>query len=191
MVLAYGSSECLFISANDCLDKIPINVGKVLPCTKVRIVNLVTGRPVNGPRECGEIQFSGNCIFREYYHNPDETNSSMTVDGWYRSGDLGFFDEHHNLHLCERIKEIIKFKGWSVFPADIEQFLLQHEAISCTVVVPVKHIHYNQVPRAYVVLKKDYQITVEQLHQYINGISTIIIIISFSQFNCFSFIESL
>nr|XP_027205762.1 4-coumarate--CoA ligase 2-like [Dermatophagoides pteronyssinus] len=164
---AYGSTECIFISANNRLDRIPDNVGKVLGCYQMKLIDLVTKDTITLPGKSGEICITGSSLFREYFNNPEETKLAIDDEGWFHTGDVGQLDEEGNLKIVDRIKELIKFKHFSVFPADIECCLMSHSAVKEIVVVPVKHREYYQVPRAYVIFKND-QISIKELEEFAN-----------------------
>lgn len=166
---AYGSTETLYISANDNLDKIPETVGKVFPSFNIKILDLETKQEITAPNQTGEICLSGKCVFRSYFKNSAETMKAIDSDGWYHTGDIGCLTDNGELIICDRIREIIKFFGWTVSPANIECFLIKHESILKAVVVPVKHVKYNQVPRAYIEINKDCPINIEQIHQFVNN----------------------
>ncbi|OTF74005.1 AMP dependent CoA ligase-like protein, partial [Euroglyphus maynei] len=164
---AYGSTECLFISSSDRLDRIPDNVGKVLGCYRMKLLDLVTKEVITLPGKSGEICITGSSMIKEYYKNPEETKRAIDEEGWFHTGDVGQLDDEGNLKIVDRIKEVIKCNGFSVFPADIECCLMNHSAVKQVVVVPVKHREYYQVPRAYVIIKDD-QITIDELKAFAN-----------------------
>ncbi|KAH9421158.1 hypothetical protein DERP_010099 [Dermatophagoides pteronyssinus] len=163
---AYGCTECLFVSIGIKSD----NVGKPLPSFELKLIDIVTKNELakNSSEQTGEICLRGPCRFREYYGKPDETKMAIDNDGWFHTGDVGFIDNDGCLHITDRIKEMIKYKSWSVFPAEIESFFMQHNDVTGVVVVGVKHKEYYEVPRAYVSIKSESSITVEQLQQYAN-----------------------
>lgn len=165
--LAYGCTECLYISIGVSSQ----NVGKPLPSFQLKLINNLTKNELtnSSSEQLGEICIRGTSRFREYYGRPDETKKAIDNDGWFHTGDVGFIDNNGCLHITDRIKEIIKYKGWSVFPAEIELFLMTHDDVIGVVVVGVKHNEYNEVPRAYVTVKSESSITEEQLHQFVNG----------------------
>ena len=99
-----------------------------------------------------------------------ETAKSVDSEGWFHTGDVGFIDDNHELNITDRIKELIKFRGFSVYPVALESFLSTHDAVKCSVVVGVKHKLYENVCRAYVLLKPDStNVTAEDLIQYANS----------------------
>jgi 4-coumarate--CoA ligase len=117
---------------------------------------------MSGTHECppgqeGEICLRGPNIFKGYYQNAQATSSSFTTDGWFRSGDIGYIDEDGNLFLTDRYKELIKYNGFQVAPAQLEGLLLGHEAVDDVAVIGVwSKERETELPRAYVVVAKGF-----------------------------------
>jgi 4-coumarate--CoA ligase len=104
----------------------------------------------------GEIWMKGPNVFRGYYQNPKATQDSI-ANGWFRSGDIGYLDEGGNLFLTDRLKELIKYNGFQVAPAQLEGLLLGHEAVEdCAVVGVWDKERQTELPRAYVVVAKGF-----------------------------------
>jgi acyl-CoA synthetase (AMP-forming)/AMP-acid ligase II len=127
-------------------------VGVCLPLTEARIVDPVSGEDV-GPRERGEIWVRGPQIMRGYLHNPDATATMLDGDGWLRTGDIGYVDERGYLYIVDRLKELIKYKGRQVAPAELEAILITHPAVADAAVIPSPDPEAGEVPKAFVVLK--------------------------------------
>jgi 4-coumarate--CoA ligase len=105
----------------------------------------------------GEICLRGPNIFKGYYQNADATSSSF-INGWFRSGDIGYIDGEGNLFLTDRYKELIKYNGFQVAPAQLEGLLLGHEAVDDVAVIGVwSRERETELPRAYVVIGKEYR----------------------------------
>src|SRR5699024_9065978 len=115
------------------------NVGTPLPGVEMKIVDLETGRSLPAGQR-GEICFRGPPRFVGYLNNEEATRATIDSDGWYHSGDVGYYDPDGALYVVDRIKEIIKYKYWSIFPAEIEDFLYRHEAVEAACVVGVRHV---------------------------------------------------
>ena len=141
---AYGSSECLSLMAHwpgDC----PIDVrarkgGRLVDDTaSVRIVSGEDGRRL-GVGEIGELQFRGPSVFRGYLHDDVETRASTTADGWFRSGDLGQFDEDDDRSFLYQARsgDSLRLRGFLTDPVEIEQKLLAHPSVRASQVVGVK-----------------------------------------------------
>lgn len=146
----------------------PGNLGTPLPNVELKIVDLKTKQAVPAGSE-GEICFRGPPCFVGYWKNEEETRRTLDEDGWYHSGDVGVVDERGCLFLTDRIKEMIKFRAYSVFPAAIEVFLCGHQAVEAVCVVGVPHVADGYLARAYVQLKKDQLVTEEKLQNYVKG----------------------
>ncbi|ETI28800.1 hypothetical protein G647_01252 [Cladophialophora carrionii CBS 160.54] len=107
--------------------------------------------------ESGEIWIKGPNVFKGYYKNPQATAESISPDGWYRTGDVGHVDKDHNLHITDRVKELIKYNGFQVAPAQLEGLLLAHPAVNDVAVIGVySREKATELPRAYVVAAKGY-----------------------------------
>ncbi|KIW30608.1 uncharacterized protein PV07_06341 [Cladophialophora immunda] len=107
--------------------------------------------------ETGEIWIKGPNICKGYYNNPKATADSITLDGWYRTGDIGYIDKDHNLYITDRVKELIKYNGFQVAPAQLEGLLLAHPAVNDVAVIGVySPERATELPRAYVVAAKGY-----------------------------------
>ena len=96
--------------------------------TTHRVVDIETGERELGPGEIGEICIRGPQIMRGYWRAPEATAAALR-DGWYYSGDIGYVDERGYLYIRDRKKEMIKFKGFGIAPAEIEALLVEHPAV--------------------------------------------------------------
>jgi acyl-CoA synthetase (AMP-forming)/AMP-acid ligase II len=125
-VTAYGASELPVIACN-ALDGGHLDtVGRAVPGVEIRVVGLVTGQPVS-PGEVGEIQVRSASVMAGYL--PDDATATAFVDGWYRSGDVGYLDTEGWLRITDRAKEMIKVRGFQVAPAEIEAVLHGHPSV--------------------------------------------------------------
>lgn len=125
-VPAYGTTELPVIACNPIGDARLDSVGRAVPGVKLRVVSLDTGEPV-GPGEVGEIQARSSSLMAGYL--PDEATAEAVRDGWYRTGDVGWVDTHGWLRITDRLKEMIKVRGFQVAPAEIETVLHGHPAV--------------------------------------------------------------
>lgn len=153
---AYGLSETSPVSHVQLWDdswKSKIgSVGPCLPNLETRFVG-TNGEEVPTGIE-GELWIRGPTVFRGYHNNAAATKDSKTEDGWFKTGDIGFEDEGSNMHITDRVKELIKYKGSQVAPAELEGILLGHPGIEDVAVLGrwVESMH-TEVPCAFVVLK--------------------------------------
>jgi acyl-CoA synthetase (AMP-forming)/AMP-acid ligase II len=130
----------------------PGSVGLVAPNTEARIVGI--GTEVDVPAgQPGEIWVRGPQIMKGYLRRPEETAACLDREGWYHTGDVGYVDDDGYLYIVDRTKELIKYKGHQVAPAELEALLLTHPAVLDTAVVRAPDREAGEVPRAYVVLK--------------------------------------
>jgi acyl-CoA synthetase (AMP-forming)/AMP-acid ligase II len=132
----------------------PGSVGKVVPGTEVRIVDVATQEEA-APGKEGELWIRGPQIMKGYLGRPQETAECLDRDGWYQTGDVGYVDPEGYFFIVDRTKELIKYKGMQVAPAELEALLVTHPAILDAAVVRKADEEAGEVPKAYVVLKPD------------------------------------
>ena len=111
-----------------------------------------------GPGEAGELWLAGPNVFKGYWKNKEATDGAITVaDGirYFKTGDVGYQDENHNFFITDRVKELIKYKGFQVAPAELEGKLQDHPLVDDVAVIGIedKEMH-TEVPRAYIVHSK-------------------------------------
>ncbi|KAL9099562.1 MAG: hypothetical protein Q9163_004955 [Psora crenata] len=112
--------------------------------------------------ETGELWIKGPNIFKGYHNNPEGTRNALTPDGYFKTGDVGYQDNDGNFFITDRVKELIKYKGFQVAPAELEGLLTSHPAINDVAVVGLhNHAQATEVPRAYVVLKDGVEASAE------------------------------
>ena len=140
------------------------SVGQPVPNTEVKIVDTATGTAV-GPNQRGEICVRGPQVMNGYLNCPDATTAMIEPDGWLHTGDIGYADDDGCFFVVDRVKELIKYKGLQIAPAELEAILLGHEAIADAAVIPVADEEAGEVPKAFVVLKGD--VTPDQICQYV------------------------
>lgn len=152
----YGLTEVSPLShASLSLDRgKPGSVGYCLPNTECKIVDLLTNAEL-GPNEEGEIWIRGPQVMKGYLGNPQSTAEMIDDEGWLRSGDIGYADENGGLFVVDRLKELIKYKGRQVAPAELEAVLLSHPAIADAAVIASDDEDAGEVPKAFVVLKSE------------------------------------
>jgi long-chain acyl-CoA synthetase len=125
-VPAYGTTELPVVACNP-LDRPRLDsVGRPVPGVDLRVVSLETGETV-GPGEVGEIQARSESLMAGYL--PAEATAEVFHDGWYRTGDVGWLDPDGWLRITDRLKEMIKVRGFQVAPAEIETVLHGHPAV--------------------------------------------------------------
>ncbi|HTU99678.1 MAG TPA: AMP-binding protein [Luteitalea sp.] len=130
----------------------PGKAGELVPGTECRIVCTQTGRLL-GCDEPGEVLIRGPQVMAGYWDNPDATAATLDGDGWLRTGDIGCIGADGYLTIVDRLKELIKVKGYQVAPAELEALLLEHPAIADVAVIPVADEDSGEVPKAWVVAR--------------------------------------
>ena len=123
-----------------------------MPNTEGRVVDPETGADVDASRP-GEIWVRGPQVMIGYLNRPDATRDMLTEDGWLRTGDIGHADEDGDFFIVDRLKELIKYKGMQVAPAELESVLLSHPSVADAAVVGQRDEEAGEIPRAFVVLK--------------------------------------
>jgi len=157
VVQGYGMTEAspvTHLSPTISAPSKPGSIGQVVPNTEVRIVDLVSGTDL-GPNQSGELLIRGPQIMRGYLNRPQDTAECIDRDGWYHTGDVGYVDDDEWFYIVDRTKELIKYKGLQVAPAELEALLLTHPAILDAAVIRKADEDAGEVPLAYVVLKPD------------------------------------
>ncbi|MGA9049276.1 MAG: AMP-binding protein [Dehalococcoidia bacterium] len=124
--------------------------GIPIPGQNLKIVSWEDRTKEVPPGEMGEIALNNPAVFKGYLNKPEETKNTL-IDGWVYTGDMGKFDEDGYLYFLGRKKEMIKVSGFSVFPEEVETFLLQHEAVEKVAVVGVPDAKKGEVIKAYIV----------------------------------------
>lgn len=151
----------------------PGNVGVPGPNVELKIANLVTGESMPA-LEQGEICLRGPACFIGYLNNEEATRCAIDSQGFYHSGDVGFYTKDHCLYITDRIKELIKYKLYSLIPAEIEDFIAQHEAVEAVCIVGVAHSTEGSYIRAYVEVASQKTVTEQELIDYVAGKCSIV-----------------
>lgn len=141
--------------------------GTVVRNAEMKIVDPETGASL--PRnQAGEICIRGSQIMKGYVNDPEATKRTIDNEGWLHSGDIGYIDDDDELFIVDRLKELIKYKGFQVAPAELEAMLIAHPNISDAAVVPLKDEAAGEVPVAFVVKSNGSKISEEDIKQYIS-----------------------
>jgi acyl-CoA synthetase (AMP-forming)/AMP-acid ligase II len=134
-------------------DKIkPASAGRVMPNTECKVVEVVSGETL-APGEQGEILVRGPTVMKGYLNRPDATAQTIDDEGWLRTGDIGYADADGDFYIVDRAKELIKYKGLQVAPAELEAVILGHPAIAEAAVIGIADAEAGEVPKAFVVRK--------------------------------------
>jgi acyl-CoA synthetase (AMP-forming)/AMP-acid ligase II len=129
------------------------SVGVPAPNTECKVIDLETGTPV-GANERGEICVRGPQIMTGYLNNPEATARTIDPERWLHTGDIGYADEDGHFFIVDRAKELIKYKGLQVAPAELEAVLLTHPCVADAAVIPCADDEAGEVPKGIIVLKQ-------------------------------------
>ncbi|KAJ7537497.1 hypothetical protein O6H91_11G008200 [Diphasiastrum complanatum] len=132
-------------------------VGLLCSSMEAKIVDIESGKPLS-PTKQGELWLRGPNIMQGYLNNKEATESTLDKEGWLHTGDVGYFNDVGLLFIVDRLKELIKYKGLQVAPAELEALLLSNPFILDAAVVPFPDDTAGQVPHAFVVLSPDKQL---------------------------------
>ncbi len=146
----------------------PGSVGVTAPNTELRIVHPASGEDL-GPDENGELWVRGPQVMKGYLNNPEATALTLDDDGWLHTGDIGYVDGDGHVYVVDRLKELIKYKGFQVAPAELEALLLTHPAVADAAVVGLPDEEAGEVPAGYVVLKPGSTATTEEVAGFVAG----------------------
>ena len=131
------------------------SVGKLLPNMKAKCMD-TSDPPKEVPFDTpGELWLHGPNVFKGYWHNPTATADCVTPDGYFKTGDIGYVSSGgEDFYITDRVKELIKYKGFQVAPAEIEGTLLDHPNVMDVAVIGINDAaEHTEVPRAYIVVK--------------------------------------
>ncbi|KUN37348.1 AMP-dependent synthetase [Streptomyces longwoodensis] len=152
---AYGMTELspgTHVVPLDAMEEAPPGtVGKLIAGTEMRVVSLDDPGKDLGVGEAGEILIRGPQVMKGYLGRPDATEAMIDRDGWLHTGDVGHVDRDGWLFVVDRVKELIKYKGFQVAPAELEALLLTHPGIADAAVIGAHDDDRNEVPHAFVV----------------------------------------
>ncbi|KAJ3679225.1 hypothetical protein LUZ60_017236 [Juncus effusus] len=140
--------------------------GTVVRNAELKIVDPDTGALL-GRNKSGEICIRGEQIMKGYLNDPESTKNTIDKEGWLHTGDIGYVDDDDEIFIVDRLKEIIKYKGFQVAPAELEALLLKHPAIADAAVVRMKDEAAGEVPVAFVIRSDGSEITEDEIKQFV------------------------
>lgn len=152
----YGMTETSPVTHSSPAPPLDIKFGSVgvpAPNTECKIIDLETGAPL-GPGEKGEVCVRGPQVMVGYLNNPEATAITIDADGWLHTGDIGYADADGHFFIVDRAKELIKYKGLQVAPAELEAVLLTHPSVADAAVIPYPDDEAGEVPKGIIVLKE-------------------------------------
>ena len=173
VIQAYGMTETCPITHLSPLEPELMKLGSAgLPMnnTEQKIVDIETGEQELPVGEDGEITIRGPQVMLGYWGDPEETALTLR-NGWIHTGDIGHLDTEGYLYIVDRKKDMIKYKGFSIAPAELEAVLAEHTAVQESAVVGVPDEEAGEIPKAFVVLHREESglVTDEELITFVNG----------------------
>jgi len=166
LMLGYGLTEASPETHNSPPNRVKIgSVGIPLIDTDAKIVDIETGTKEFPPGEIGELIIKGPQVMNGYRKCPEETQRALR-GGWLYTGDIAKMDEEGYFYIVDRLKDTIKYKGYSVFPAEVENVLYMHSSIKECAVIGKPDSVAGEIPKAYVVMNEGAEITKDELIEY-------------------------
>ncbi|KAI3917597.1 hypothetical protein MKW98_021359 [Papaver atlanticum] len=141
--------------------------GTVVRNAELKVIDPETGLTLRH-NQPGEICVRGPQIMKGYLNDVDATSSTVDVEGWLHTGDIGYVDDDDEIFIVDRVKELIKFKGFQVPPAELEALLLSHPSIADAAVVSQKDDVAGEIPVAFIVQSNGFELTEVAVKEYIS-----------------------
>lgn len=141
------------------------SVGLPLPGVEMRIVHSESGEGL-ADGEIGDVQLRGPNVFKGYWRQPEKTVESFTMDGWFKTGDLGFREADGYITLCGRSKDLIISGGLNIYPPEVERVLAEHPSVASCAVVGCLDPEWGERVTAVVVLHQPDSVTGEELIRF-------------------------
>jgi 4-coumarate--CoA ligase len=167
VVQGYGMTELSPVThATPEGDFRPGTSGITIPNTEIRVIDPATGNDL-GVGEEGELWIRGPQVMKGYLNNEEATRNTIDDDGWLHTGDVAVVDEHHHVSIVDRVKELIKYKGFQVPPAELEALIVAHPKVADVAVVGVPDVEAGELPKAFVVVAPGAELTEQELKDYV------------------------
>ncbi len=161
----YGLTETApVVSSSQGASPRPGSVGVPLPGVEMRLVDVEGQDALLG--DVGEVWVRGPNVFAGYWQDEAATNRVLTEDGWLKTGDLGVLSEDSHLSLVDRAKDLIIVSGFNVYPAEVEEVLIEHELVEACAVIGVPHPHSGEAVTAQVILRAGAAVEEDELVEF-------------------------
>ncbi|XP_057320558.1 uncharacterized protein LOC130664592 isoform X2 [Microplitis mediator] len=162
----YGSTECGIVVVGKVESSKLTSCGKILANIEIKVVDPDTSK-ILGPNENGELLCRSQTLMTRYWNNPAATEEAIDSEGWYHTGDLGYYDNSGNIFIVERIKELIKCRRYHIPPAAIESVIQDLPGVAEVAVVAKPSFENLEVPMAFVTKVPGMQITEAEINEAI------------------------
>lgn len=169
LVEGYGLTETSPVAAVNPLDGTGKtgSIGTLVPGTKARFCSIEDRNLVLSDGEKGELCLQGPQVMKGYWKRQDATDETIEADGFLHTGDVGYMDPDGFIYLVDRIKDLILCSGFNVYPRVVEEAIYLHEAVAEVIVIGIPDAYRGQSPKAFVKLKEGYELTEEQLANFL------------------------
>ena len=170
IIQGYGLTETSPVTNADFMEQERIRPGSIGPAmsdTDEKVVDVETGARELGTGEVGELLIRGPQVMKGYYDKTQATAEVLTEDGWLHTGDIVKMDPDGYVWVLDRKKELIKYKGFQVALAELEGVLLEHPAVADAAVIGKSDTEAGEVPKAFVVKKRESEVTGEELMGFV------------------------
>jgi 4-coumarate--CoA ligase len=161
----YGMSETTYGVIGTYQISKPGSVGEPVQGIYVKVID-ESGKPL-GPNQPGEICFKGDRIMRGYINDEKSTKETIDQDGWLHSGDIGYYDDDHQFFIVDRLKELIKYNGFQVAPAELEGIILTHPKVKDCGVIGIPDDNAGELPFAFVVKQPGVDVKAEEIIKHV------------------------
>ncbi|MCJ7774459.1 MAG: AMP-binding protein, partial [Desulfobacterales bacterium] len=166
----YGLTECTMGATSNPSGRGNGRLGSVgLPVfdTEVKIVDLNTGDELPPEKE-GEVLIKGPQVMQGYYNKPEAT-AEVLKDGWLYTGDIGKMDKDGFVYITDRLKDMIIYKGYNVYPRELEELLFKHPSVEHCAVVGRPDMEAGETPVAFVKLISGQETTKQEISEFVNA----------------------
>jgi len=166
----YGLTECSPVTHLNPPDSPKLgSIGIPLPDTKAKIIDPETEQNIVIEGEIGELVIKGPQVMMGYYKKGIESIKTFTSDGWLRTGDLASIDDEGFFFIVDRLKEVIISGGLKIYPREVEELVFKIPGVAYTALIGILDEYYGEVGKLYVVTKEGYNITKEQIIEFLKN----------------------
>jgi long-chain acyl-CoA synthetase len=144
------------------------SIGLPWPDTDAKIVDMESGQNDLGVDQDGELLVKGPQVMKGYWKMPEES-ALVLRNGWLYTGDIGKMDADGYFYITDRKKDLIKYKGYSVYPREIEDVLYEHPSVKICAVIGELDTVAGEIPKAFIVLKEGKTATEQEIKEFVNS----------------------
>lgn len=170
IIQGYGMTEASPVTHSDFLEPHltrPGSIGPALPDTDQKVVDVENGETEVPPGEAGELMVRGPQVMKGYFNNAEATRDTLTEDRWLHTGDIVRMDADGYVWVLDRLKELIKYKGFQVPPAELEGVLLEHPGIADAAVIGKEDLESGEIPKAFVVQSPGSEVSADDVMSFV------------------------